>query len=507
MLNLNKHYPYLVWPIILIVIYAMAMLRPIHQDDGWYASFALRYLADLSFFDNPSFFSYSDSNGGNDSPGGFLFSSLQSLFSALFGFSINSVRILNALSITIILALVHQIISFQFPRIRWWITAVLLFNPVFYYHFYNRPETVAAALMLVSIWLLLSKGNDNKMVFLAYFIWALILDTHPIAIFGVVGLGCWFWIKNLNKSLYVVSGGLSGLSVILILNQLINGNLGLFAGLAGQVPVNFGDHYVPLLESDFTDYLRIAKERFNTIKSFLLLSGIVILVPLVIYAQKGVGFLRHPLVINYLFFIFFATIGTEAYSNGFALYSIISLLLLYAAFIESWPRLLGFKYWFILFIPLIGWSLKSTASSLVSYYAYQKNFDDKYQEFGDCIDQNAKILMRPTFVFATADKGLHSDYFYGILQVMLDNQMSFDQALILRDYDYIVLDDRNLNEDLFIDKRDEKQFDNPAYSKYRTIGISSSDFQVLIQNRFLEPVCEFEEISHGKSILYKVNKP
>jgi hypothetical protein len=89
---------------------------------------------------------------------------------------------------------------------------------------------------------------------------------------------------------------------------------------------------------------------------------------------------------------------------------------------------------------------------------------------------------------------------------MLDNKMSFDEALIFRDYDYVVLDDRNLNEDLFIDKRDEKQFDNPAYSKYRSVGISSSDFEVLIQKGFLERLCEFEEISHGKSILYRVNK-
>ena len=115
--------------------------------------------------------------------------------------------------------------------------------------------------------------------------------------------------------------------------------------------------------------------------------------------------------------------------------------------------------------------------------------------------------MRPTFVFATANKGFHSDYFCGILQVMLDNKMSFDQALIFRGYDFVILYDRNLNQELFIDVRGEKLYDNTAYSKNRTTRMSSSDFKVLIQNMFLEPICEFEEISQGKSILYKVNKP
>jgi len=507
MLNYHSRYRFLIWLAIFVVVYVMALLRPIHQDDGWYASFSLRYLANFGAIKNPSFFSFSDSNGGNDNPAGFLFASLQSIFLYLFGFQVSSVRILNALTITSILVLVHQIISFQLPRMRWWITVILAINPVFYYHFYNRPETVAASLMLLSIWLLLSKGNKNQYVFLAFFAWGLILDTHPIAIFGVIGIGAWFWIKNLNKSVYIVTGGLSGLVVILVLNQLINGNLGLFAGWAGQVPVNFGDHYVPILKSDLSDFLRIANGRFNTIKSFLLLSGIVVVGPLAFYKQNGVRLMLHPLVINFLAFIFISTIGTEAISNGFALYSIISLVLLYAAVIESWPRLLSFKFWFILFIPLIGWSLKSTASSLVSYYAYKKNFDDKYQEFGDCIGKSSKILMRPTFVFATANKGLHSDYFYGILQVMLDNKMSFEQALILRGYDFVVLDDRNLNEELFLDVRDRKLYDNPAYSKYHNVGISSANFKLLIQNGFLARLCEFEEISHGKSILYKVNKP
>jgi hypothetical protein len=506
MWNSPNFYRHFIWLVILAVVYYMALLRPIHQDDGWYASYALRYLADLGILDNPSYFSFSDINGGKDTHSSFLFSSLQSFFLTLFGFGVGPVRILNSLAITLILVLVHQIVSFYMPRFRWWFTAILAINPIFYYHFYNRPETIATSLMLLSIWLLLSKGSEKIYVFIAYFVWALILDTHPIAIFGVIGIGTWFWVRNLNKSLTIVFGGLSGLLFMLIINQLVNGNLGLFAGWAGQVPINFGDHYVPLLESDFLDFLRIGKERLDTIKSFLVLSGMFIILPFIIYKSNGINFLRHPLIINYFVFVLLSTLGTEASSNGFALYSIVLLVLFFAAIFEFLVQLQSFRFWYLLFVPLIGWSLNSMATTLVRNYNYKKSFDVQFQRFSDCIDENSKVLMRPTFVFATADKGLHSDYFYGILQVMLDNNMSFDQALIFRGYDFVVLDDRNLNEELFLDVRDGKLYDNPAYSKYRSVGISSADFKVLIQNGFLEQLCDFEEISHGKSILYKVNK-
>jgi hypothetical protein len=485
---------FLIWVLLFALIYVMAYLRPIHQDDGWYASFALRYLNRLGLIENASFYSFQDTLEGNDISGGFLFPGLQTLVMSIFGFSVAAVRVLNAIAITGIIYFVYLFAAWQIPKYKWFITALFALNPVFYYHFYNRPEIIAAFLVLVSTYLLLTRGNSNRSIFYAFLIWGFVLDSHPIAIFCLPGIGLWFWLKNKSKSLYIIGGGLTGLAFMLILNQLINGNLGLFAGLVGQLPMNFGDHYVPLFKSDLKDFLRITQERIGTLFYFTIFSGLFVLITILLYRKQAKTMVSHPIVLNYFVFLLLSTLGTEATSNGFALYSIVMIFLVYIVaikvFVDSGQNRFG---WYI-FAPLLLFSLAATCNKIIKNFNYQLHFEKSARNFGNCIRDNTNVLMRPTFVFSTYDN------------VMIKEKLDFKSALIFKKYDYIIIDENNLKYEFSKDLRDNESFKNPAYEKYIGIGFNSSEFEKWKKEGFLKEVCSFDEISHGNSILYKVHR-
>jgi hypothetical protein len=148
--------------------------------------------------------------------------------------------------------------------------------------------------------------------------------------------------------------------------------------------------------------------------------------------------------------------------------------------------------------------IKSNIGLIAKYYEYYTPFQKNFAEIESCIPNGSKVLMRPTFVFNMGLKGLHSDYTFGILNVMADNNLSFEEAVKLRGYDYVLLDDQNMNEEFLTDKRNNTTFENAAYSKYAQIGFTTAEFDSLLQKGFLKQVCVFDEASHGKTIFYKV---
>lgn len=494
------------WTVIFLVIYAMALERPVHQDDGWYASLALRYMDQLGALDNASFFSIADNYGGRDSPFGVIFVGILAVFYLIFDFSIETTRLSNAVSIFGIVVIFHLLAREIISRFKWWLTTVLLIHPVFYYHFYNRPEIVAALLFLASIYLLLYKANSRAAVFFAFFSWAFILDAHPIAIFSVIGIGVWFWFKNINRTWLIIFSGLAGLAFKMMVNQAINGNVGLFSGFFGQAPVDFGDHYLPILKSDLADFINITLSRFDTIKSFIVYSGIFVMIPLILMGRQRGDFLRHPITINYFVFLILSSAGTEASSNGFGLYSIINLFLLYAVSIQHLPKLQNHKYGWLIFIVLVVTSLRSTGTTLIQYVKYNKEFNVTYSKFTSCFKPNTKYLMRPTFVFENHNKNIWSDASFGILNVMRDRKIGFMDAIIFKKYDYIVLDEKHLTEEFLTDVRPKDAFINPAFISYQNIGLKKQEWDDLLSSGKLQAVCEFNEISHGHTVLYKVNK-
>jgi hypothetical protein len=493
------------WLGIFLLIISMAVIRPIHQDDGWYASYALRMLGDWGILENVSFFSYADTNG-NDNPGGFLFSVLQVPFYAILGINVLAARIFNSIIITSLLYVIHLIIRVVAPSFSWVIIVLLIAHPVFYYHIYNRPESLALLLASISMYLLITANGNSQKTFIAYLLWAFILDVHPIAIFTVAGVGMYYWFNNKQTTKFVIGGGLVGIIMYLGLSNLLNGTFGLFDSLINQTKVNFGDHYLPLFQSDLKDYLRIALERFQTIKSSLLLSLIWILIPLFIFRKCSIKGYVGLVLLNTVTFWVFAIFLTEASSNGFGLYSLFIFMLLFVVLLNSVIdsyQLKSFWNWIIV-LPMLLFMIKSNIGLIGKYYEYYTPFQKNFAEIESCIPNGSKVLMRPTFVFNMGLKGLHSDYTFGIFNVMADNNLSFEEAVKLRGYDYVLLDLRNMNEEFLIDKRNNKTFDNAAYIKYAQIGFTTAEFDSLIQKGFLKQVCVFDEASHGKTIFYKV---
>lgn len=114
--------------------------------------------------------------------------------------------------------------------------------------------------------------------------------------------------------------------------------------------------------------------------------------------------------------------------------------------------------------------------------------------------------MRPTFAFNMAKKQLKSDYVFGILNVMINQNINFKEAILFKDYDYLFLDENFLNQDLFIDNRNSTDYINPYYRKYINIGSSKQEFFSMINSGFLKEIGKFNELSHGKTYIYKVNK-
>jgi hypothetical protein len=483
----------------------MAFLRPIHQDDGWYASYALRMLSDWGILDNVSFFSFVDSNG-NDNPGSFLFSVLQVPFYIILGINVLAARIFNAIIITSLLYVIHLIIRVVAPAFSWVVVVLFIVHPVFYYHIYNRPESLALLLSSISMYLLITANGNSQKTLLAYMLWAFILDVHPIAIFTVVGVGMYYWFNNKQTTKFVISGGLIGIMLYLGLSNFLNGTFGLFDSLINRTIGNFGDHYVPLFQSDLKDYARIAMERFQTLKASLLLSLIWILIPIFIFRKCNIKGYVGLILLNTVTFWVFVIFLTESSSNGFGLYSLYIFILLFVVLLNSINESYRFKpMWsWILVLPLLLFMTKSTIGLVNKYYAYYTPFQKNFAEIESCIPNGSKVLMRPTFAFNMGLKNLHADYTFGIFNVMADNNISFEDAVKLRGYDYVLLDDQNMNEEFLIDKRDNSRFDNAAYRKYLKIGFTSTEFDSLLQKGFLKQVCVFDEASHGKTIFYKV---
>lgn len=505
-MKLNKSN--IIWLLIGALVFGLAYIRPIHQDDGWYASFAMRYLKDWNLMDNVSYFSYYYSNGGNDKPGGFIFSILQIPFFLTFGITVLASRLFNAIVITILLYNLHNITKKFAPNFKWIIIILAILHPVIYYHYYNRPEILAMCFALISINLLLESEISNSKIFIAFFLWSLILDAHPIGLFSVLGIGIVFWKNNLNKTKYVLFGGLSGFIVYLFINYTLNGVAGILGPLFGQAPVNFGDHYVPLFESNLADYIRIAKERFDTLKSTLVFGLIWLTLPLYIYKKRSFGGINGALLFNTICFWILSIFLTEASSNGFGLYSqITSLILMVLLFNEA---ILAFKLnsrWsYYLSIPLILISLRSLLPTLLTNFNYTKSFNTNYYSINNCIEDSSKVLIRPTFAYALSQKNIFADQSFGIMNVMLDSNFTFEQAIRRLNYDYVFVDEMNINEEFIIDKRDSSLFTSPAYSKYKNTGLYSREFDSLISNKFLVKTCEYNDISHGLTIVYKVAK-
>ena len=502
-----KYRLFFAWLAIYFIIFIMAYFRPIHQDDGWYASYALRLIQKLNPEEQLSYWSFLDAND-SDMSIGFIFSSLQVPFYLTFGFNVFAVRVLNSILLTLSVYLAFQIVKTIAKRFEWLFVFLLLVNPIFYYHFYNRPEVVALVLVLLSILLMLKKDKKHYDMFFAFALWGLIIDAHPIAILSVFGIGLWTFYDNPNFRKQIVLGGIIGLGFYFIGNKVINGNFGLFNAFFNGEKPGIGDHYIPIFESNLNDFSRIFINRWNGLKLTIIFSGVWLIVPILFYRKAILSRTEIAIVFNLIIFVILSTLLTEASGNGWALYALAVFLLTYVILIKHLRKTFALKSCYaiiIILIPLMLYSTASTSRRLYiniskSHYA-RNNFNNV--NWDSCLPSNSKVLMRPTFVFELANRNLLVDLPFGILNVMKNNKISFKEAIIKRKYDYIAIDERSLNNELLINVRE--LWTQPYYREFNETGITREGFQQLIDQGFLQYHCSVFEPMHGETVIYRIN--
>jgi hypothetical protein len=266
------------------------------------------------------------------------------------------------------------------------------------------------------------------------------------------------------------------------------------------------------LESGWRDIFYIAYQRYWTF--FRIFVASLLWIPFLIFWKNIKVFLhcgnKLPLVFTLVCFIVLSSLFTEAISNGFLLYSSIAFfILIYLLLDFSLEQLKKHGLLrFVVVMPLVIIISYTNSTHMDVYkenFSYAKFFAREYSNtVGSCIPPNSSGLMRPTFSFALAKNRGYFEYTFQILFYMKENNLSFGEAILHKEFDYVAIDERD-RVDMFT-ARDEWRGNSWYYSAISDIVISQYEFDALIEGLALIPICIFDEISHGKTIFYRVDK-
>lgn len=507
---ISKNNQFFYWCILIIYSVFHIYYRPIHQDDGWYAANAYN-LANNFFCDN-CFSSWDFSVPFVDEVGvGFIYSLLQLVYILIFGSGVFYTKVLIFSIVMLLMILLDRIAASYHTSIRvssLLLPTLVLFNPIVIYHFYNRPELLAVILGLLVFYIIINSdrlsGNWHKLVYLIPW---LMLDIHPISIFFVSGVILWSIIKKRISVHNIIIGIFSGAVIYLFGNFIFNGSLGLFSPLIGLYPFK-GDHYVPIIESDTKDILRIFIIRYNIpLKIFA-----VSLLPIFIYHFKIFKHLIFRLTQSIFFFSFVVFVVTtslfsEAIGNGYPLYLYILLSLMIYFFLLDFiiSSRINRIWYYVPYFILMCYLNYLNVEVYLNRIKYLSTFDTGYNKLVEFIPKNSKISMRPTFSFSLSNLNLKAEYFYYILFYMKLKNISFKRALFEKKYDFIAIDEMD-NKSMFGELPTYWNNVNPFYRKLPRFGIPIHEIELLKRQGILSQIYEFKEISHGNTIFYKVDQ-
>lgn len=496
--------------IILIFIAIFTYLKVIHQDDGWYAIYAMRILTKFNLSDISTVWDFTDANG-DKGLGGFLFPSAQAICFVLFGINNYALKILHfTLGSLLFLSFAKLTENLLGHKVKIISSCLLVFLPYFQNHLYNRPEMFATLIMIISLMLLTGNKISNKNITIAFLLPVLAIDLHPISIFIGLGFYFYFFYKNINKSLFILGGSLLGILIYLIGNYFVAGSLGLFEMLSADTRVFLNDHYVPLFDITMLEILQIQVERYSFHVKFLLASGLLFYGVYYMITKKYKHINIENLKIKQIeilmimapFFIFSAFL-TEAVGNGFGLYSLVIFVLFFTYLYVVLSLNLNSNIKLVFFIVPTLICIKTSGFALIESYNKKKYFDQNYHKCLSIIPPQSKLLIRPTFSFLLANNSNICEPLFPISSYMLMNNKSFAQSISDKNFDILCIDEMFLN-DFFIGK--EKISRGPYYEKLKDIGISETDYAKLIENGIFKPLHEYNDPYHGNSIFYRVDQ-
>ena len=488
-------------------------IRPIHQDDGWYASAAFNILHTYFGFSEYSVWNFTTS-GQSGAQSGFIYRLLQLPFILIFGPSILYTKIIVFCAASLLLIGATQL-GQKFSRsLKFLFPFLLLMWPGFWYHFYNRPELLAVAVGIFGIVLLTSKNKNRVQIVAAYIIPFIMFDLHPISVFWVFGVYFWHALNSIRDWRSILLGCVSGTILYLVGNLLVNGSLGVLSPLVGM-SLDAGDHYIPILgPSPLNDIIAISIARFQPFFKFLGASLIWII--LLVKLRSFYNFYREYFeffIFQVIGFLILSTLFTEAVSNGYMLYSSmiffffifsVAVFLIHTSEIRASYKVFLATPTALVFL----YTNFNYSENYLSYFRYAKDADDRESaESYDCINHGESGYMRPTFAFQYAKYGGAYEYPLYILREMKSSGKSFAGVIFSSDADFFALDS-SMERNLFIDLSAPNYYDgdNPFYVEIDTVRPSLQYFHLMIERGTLVEVCKAAEISHGTTTFYAVDK-
>lgn len=490
--------------------------RAIKQDDGWYASYVMRWMQHTGHNEIKSYWDYTDTND-LDIGCSFVFTLIEGIFFSLFGISAVTMKAFNSFEAVMLCCMLYIYVKREgmIPAVL--LVASLVGWNYFHMHFFNRPELPAAAIAVLILYLLSYYHAYRWLVFAAFMLMPILMDIHPLSLFMIASIALQTFIKKKNKRWYCIAGGLAGLILYFTGNYWINHSFGIFTTLITGQKVALGDHYAPVFSTGFNDMWHIAKERFNFITKTVGISGTIktatfaIVAGTAIYLAYKKKLKKNRLLSNsirgYVLFIVLSTLFSEATSNGFRLYHSIMFGLLYFSLLLTIYKSIERKQ--LAYLGLLPFLIfaKDAIPKIREIHNYfkQYGFYNNFEAFNNLLPENGKALMRPTHAIFNYTKAIHFDYTYGLLRYMQKTGLSFKDAIIKKHYDYLALDEQ-FEQEFFTDISSSYRTDpNPYYVPLQQTGLRSTEFKELVAAGFLQPVSDLNDLFAGKTVLYKIN--
>lgn len=497
------------------IIIFLTYNRYIKQDDGWYLSWVLRWMQDTGNTNIKAYWDYTDTNDF-DAGCSFVYTVFEGLYYNIFGIGVAATKALNAAEAMVLCSLLYLYLRKTNRLLGLLVIICLLGWNMFHTHFFNRPELPASIIALCILYFFAYRSFNRKYIFLAFFLMAVLLDLHPLSLFLVAGMTVKVFFKEKDKRWTAIGGGLAGMAFYFEGNYLVNGSFGIFSGIIQGIKVAPGDHYIPILATGWADMARIAAERFTFITKSATTGNVIKLLSFLtifctmIYLVFERRLFKNRLIVNstitYCTFILLSTFLSEATSNGFKLYHSIAFAMFYFSLLYSIFKVAPVKYLaYIGLIPFIIFAKDALPQIKLNYQYHKSNkYYREFQAFNDQLPEHTKVLMRPTHAFFTWNKEIRFDYTYGLLRYMYKSQLSFRDAIIKKQYDYVVLDEL-FEQEFFTDiPSGIRNNPSPYYTPLKNTGLTGSEFRQLVNSQFLVPVDTLYDAFAGRTVLYRV---
>lgn len=488
--------------------------RGIKQDDGWYASYVMKWMQKIGNTTIKAYWDYTDTND-YDAGCSFVYTVLEGLYFTIAGISIVSMKLLNTIEALLLLYVIYRYFSKENKILG--LIAICCFAgwTMFYNHYFNRPELPASVIAVWILNLLIQHKDNSRKLFLAFMLTGVLLDLHPLSLFLVAGVAAVTFFQTKHK-LQCIAGGLCGITLYFAGNYLVNRNYGLFTTAITGIQISPGDHYIPILNTGWQDMWNITKERFRfmasggsivgVIKQTTFLFTFVIALYLFFRRKMVTTTLCRYGLITYATFLALSTLLSEATSNGFRMYHGIAFGLAYFALLYDIYQSVKVKYIVLAGIIPFMIFVKESIPKVRVYYQYHlvNGYYHDFEVFNRQIPDHSHVLMRPTHALFNYRLNNRYDFTYGLLRYMQKNNLSFKDAIVQKHYDYITTDEL-FKMEFFTDHYSPyRQSPAPYYVPLRNTGIRSTAFDSLVQSGFLSRVAALHDDFAGNTILYQV---